>query len=148
MVLTVPIGLWSGRNVNCKCTCFGRIESSLENVENWIFGAFESGQIFIWKVSDQNIIHKSILIQDSDASPIVSATSYAKNHLATLSLSGLIQFWNVPSGRVVFSIQARVGTDYLYWKSGRVGLSENLDFECRVGSGRVGDLVGRVVGIF
>jgi len=88
MVLTVPIGLWSGRNVNCKCTCFGRIESSLENVENWIFGAFESGQIFIWKVSDQNIIHKSILIQDSDASPIISATSYAKNHLATLSLSG------------------------------------------------------------
>ena len=106
MVLTVPIGLWSGRNVNCKCTCFGRIESSLENVENWIFGAFESGQIFIWKVSDQNIIHKSILIQDSDASPIISATSYAKNHLATLSLSGLIQFWDVPSGRVVFSIQA------------------------------------------
>ena len=106
MVLTVPIGLWSGRNVNCKCTCFGRIESSLENVENWIFGAFESGQIFIWKVSDQNIIHKSILIQDSDASPIVSATSYARNHLATLSLSGLIQFWHVPSGKVVFSIQA------------------------------------------
>ena len=43
---------------------------------------------------------------------------------------------------------ARVGTDHLYWKSGRVGLSENLDFECRVGSGRVGDLVGRLVGIF
>ena len=42
----------------------------------------------------------------------------------------------------------RVGTDHLYWKSGRVGLSENLDFECRVGLGRVGDLVGRLVGIF
>ena len=28
----------------------------------------------------------------------------------------------------------RVGTDHLYWKSGRVGLSKNLDFECRVGS--------------
>ena len=46
------------------------------------------------------------------------------------------------------AFNARVGTDHLYWKSGRVGLSENLDFECRVGSGRVGDLVGRVVGIF
>jgi len=43
---------------------------------------------------------------------------------------------------------ARVGTDHLYWKSGRVGLSKNLDFESRVGSGLVGDLVGRWVGIF
>ena len=44
--------------------------------------------------------------------------------------------------------QARVGTDHPYWKSGRVGLSKNLDFESRVGSGWVGDLVGRWVGIF
>ena len=44
--------------------------------------------------------------------------------------------------------KSRVGTDHLYWKSGRVGLSENLDFESRVGSGRVGDLVGRWVGNF
>ncbi|CAG5089985.1 Oidioi.mRNA.OKI2018_I69.PAR.g12424.t1.cds [Oikopleura dioica] len=120
MVLTVPIGLWSGRNVNCKCTCFGRIESNLDNVEYWIYATFESGQIFIWKVSDQNIIHKSVLIQDSDASPIVSTSSYGKNHLATLSLSGLIQFWHVPSGRVVFSIQA---SDRL---GGLVTLSETL----------------------
>ena len=37
----------------------------------------------------------------------------------------------------------RVGTDYLYWKSSRVGLFEKFDFECRVG-----DLVGRLGGIF
>ena len=38
---------------------------------------------------------------------------------------------------------ARVGTDHLYWKSGRVGLSENFDLVGRVGSGWVGDLVRR-----
>ena len=51
-------------------------------------------------------------------------------------------------GPVIIFFSARVGTDHLYWKSGRVGLSENLDFESRVGSGRVGDLVGRWVGNF
>ena len=34
----------------------------------------------------------------------------------------------------ILTNRPRVGTDHLYWKSGRVGLSENLDFECRVGS--------------
>ena len=35
--------------------------------------------------------------------------------------------------QVRFDFCVRVGTDHLYWKSGRVRLSENLDFVCRSG---------------
>ena len=46
------------------------------------------------------------------------------------------------------NIQARVGTDHLYWMSGRVGLSENFDLVGRVGRVGSGHLVGRLSGFF
>ena len=42
----------------------------------------------------------------------------------------------------------RVGTDHLYWMSGRVGLSENFDLVGRVGRVGSGHLVGRLSGFF
>ena len=44
--------------------------------------------------------------------------------------------------------EARVGTDHLYWMSGRVGLSENFDLVGRVGRVGSGHLVGRLSGFF
>ena len=63
------------------------------------------------------------------------ATKYrnprAKGGRATY-FSSFIQI--LKSNNFNYTERARVGTDHLYWKSGRVGLSENLDFESRVGS--------------